>query len=134
MPINSCEKGKRGERALVKVLQKHFPDREVYRGAPMQAKGGAPLSDVVVEGVNIWWECKTGKRINVKQALAQACHDAGPTGAWPVVAWKEDRRQWMASMRMDDFGGLVYGRGSFEGRAIVTVELVALLEVVGAVE
>jgi len=68
--MNSKRKGKRGELELAKKLQEYgFNTR---RGQQYSGLGG---DDVVgLEGIHI--ECKRVERLNVYDAMKQACKDA----------------------------------------------------------
>lgn len=92
-------KGGDRERELVNLLKgRGLPAR---RGAPLQTQGGAPLPDVVVDGAPFWLEVKGGKRVRIRDAMAQAIREA-PAGYTPVVCWREDRQEWLVTARLED--------------------------------
>ena len=105
--MNSCAKGKRGEREWAKFCRdRGFP--EVRRG---QQYSGLEGEDVVgIPGVR--QEVKREERLNIDEALAQAIRDAAE-GTIPIVAHrknaersreKEDRfyRDWKVTLRAED--------------------------------
>lgn len=96
--MNSCQKGKRGERAWRDELIAHG-----YSARRGQQFSGTPDSpDVVCPGLaGIHFEVKAVERLNVNEAMAQAVGDAG--GKTPVVAHKRNRGAWMVTMRADDW-------------------------------
>lgn len=106
--MNSCAKGKRGEREWAKFCQDHgFP--EVRRG---QQYSGLEGEDCVnLPGIH--QEVKREERLNIDEALAQAIRDAAD-GAIPIVAHRKNAerpremqarfyRGWKVTMRAEDF-------------------------------
>ena len=92
------EKGKRGERMLVRFLR----DRgyECRRTAQYCGKTGDASDVVGLPGLHI--ECKFVENLNVRKALAQAIHDA-VNGLIPVVFHKKSNEEWLVTMRAEDF-------------------------------
>jgi Holliday junction resolvase len=96
--VNSCQKGKRGERAWRDQLIAHGYDAR--RG--QQFSGSPESPDVVCPGLaEIHFEVKTVQRLNINEAMTQAAGDAGDK--IPVVAHKRNRTDWMVTMRADDW-------------------------------
>jgi hypothetical protein len=83
----SRDKGKRGERAAVKLLREVYPDAR--RSA--NQSGGAVQPDV--DGTPYWVECKTGRSIGLWAALQQAIDDRAAAGdGRPILLYlKRDR-------------------------------------------
>ena len=94
---NSGAKGKRGERELARFLTNHgFPAR---RG--QQYSGSPDSPDVVCPSLPFHFEAKRTERLRVHESMQQAIDDAGE-GKTPVVAFKANRKEWLAVMRMAD--------------------------------
>ena len=98
----SRSKGQRGEREVCQQLALHGLD--VRRG--WQARSGQVEADV--EGTELWWEVKRGKRCNPRAAYKQALGDTD--GRVPVVAWRDDQAPWMVTLSLADFLALWLGR------------------------
>ena len=107
----SRNKGARGEREVCNVLRAAGYD--VARG---DQSAGARCPDV--DGVpGIWIEVKIGKRVtstkigcarvNVRAAWRQACNDTDSRE--PVVAWRDDRGEWMVLSRLESWARWVSG-------------------------
>lgn len=100
MPIDSREKGARGELELAKYIR----ERGVEARRGKQFKGGTDSPDVVVDLPGIHIECK---RVEEKAAgtiydwLAQAIRDAG--AKLPVVMHRRNRKDWVAILPLDKF-------------------------------
>ena len=100
MKINSCEKGKRGEREFSAYLRAHGFS-EARRG---QQYSGIEGEDVV--GIpNIHIECKRVERLNIHDAMNQSIRDAD--NQIPIVAHRKNRTPWLVTMRAEDFLELV---------------------------
>jgi len=95
--MNSCEKGKRGERAWRDQLIAHG-----YTARRGRQFSGSPESpDVICSGLpGFHFEVKAVERLNVNQAMDQAVADAGQK--MPVVAHKRNRGDWLVTMRASD--------------------------------
>lgn len=92
MPINSKEKGKRGERAFAQLLTDFgFPAR---RG--VQYQGSVDSPDVVCPSLPFHFEVKYTERLSLWDAYNQATHDSG--GKPPIVAYKGNLKPWMVIM------------------------------------
>jgi len=100
--MNSKRKGKRGGLELAKKLQEYgFNTR---RGQQYSGLGG---DDVVgLEGIHI--ECKRVERLNVYDAMKQACKDA-EADELPVVFWRKSKEQWLVVMNLSDWISLYKG-------------------------
>jgi Holliday junction resolvase len=100
--VNSKNKGKRGERELAKVLKEYgFPTR---RGQQYSGLGG---DDVVgLEGIHVEW--KSAERLNVYDAVKQACRDA-EAEELPAVFWRKNNEDWLVTMKLEDWIALYKG-------------------------
>lgn len=101
MSARSRNKGARGEREAAEVL------REVYPGAdraPMQARG-AKRDGCEVVGTPWHVEVKIGARPPVLAAMRQAIRDS--KGARPLVLTRQDRGEWLATLRWEDLAALL---------------------------
>lgn len=97
MPINSRQKGKRGELEVAHILQKYGYDAR--RG--QQYCGTSGDADVVgFPGYHI--EVKAVENLNLGKAYEQSVRDARD-GEIPVVVHKKNRQKWMITMRLEDF-------------------------------
>lgn len=97
--MNSCEKGKKGEREAAKWWRDHgFPD--AARG--QQHKGGPDAPDVAnVPGIHL--EVKRDAQLKrMPEWLAQAMKEA-PIGKCPVVMSRVNRGEWMFTLGEEDF-------------------------------
>lgn len=97
--MNSCRKGKVGEREWAAVLTEHgFVAR---RG--QQHAGGPESPDVVCPALDEYhFEVKRVEALRLNAALDQAIADAG-AGQTPVVAWRQNHRPWVVFLRAEDF-------------------------------
>lgn len=97
MPINSREKGKKGERELAKELRAYGYDcrrGEQYSGANGDA-------DVVgLPGIHI--ECKRVEKLNLYDAMAQAKHDC-PSQTYPAVFHRKNNCEWLVTMSLENW-------------------------------
>jgi hypothetical protein len=96
--MNSCQKGKRGERAWRDELVAHG-----YSARRGQQFSGSPDSpDVICPDLpGFHFEVKAVERLSINEAMAQAVADAGEKT--PVVAHKRNRGDWLVTMRADDW-------------------------------
>jgi Holliday junction resolvase len=96
--MNSCAKGKRGEREWRDELRARGYDAR--RG--QQFSGTPDSPDVVCPDLpGFHFEVKTVERLNVNEAMDQAVNDAGQN--IPVVAHKRNRGDWLVTMRASDW-------------------------------
>ncbi len=106
----SREKGKSGEREVVKLLEDH--GFEARRG--QQFRGGSDSPDVIHNMVNmgpsgfsLFLEVKRRERVNLYEALAQADEDK----SWAetsIVLHRKDRKHWLVTLDANDFLDMMY--------------------------
>jgi Holliday junction resolvase len=96
--MNSREKGKRGERQWRDELRANGYDAR--RG--QQFCGSPDSPDVVCDQLR-WahFEVKAVEKLNVQDAMDQACRDAGDKV--PLVAHKRNFRPWLVTMTGEIF-------------------------------
>lgn len=110
--MNSCDKGKRGERELAAFLREC--GIEARRG--QQFSGGEGSPDVVHDIPGVHLECKRAEQVLLYPWLDQAVRDAGEN--IPVVAHRcsclaggskrvTTKGSWLAIMRLSDLIGLM---------------------------
>ncbi len=97
MGLLSRNKGKRGEREAAAELQRLF-NVDARRGRQFQ--GGDESPDVVVDIPRLHFEVKRCENFRLYDALDQAIKDAGDN--IPVVLHRQNRRPWVAIVRLDD--------------------------------
>ena len=103
MPINSRQKGARGEREWRDQLRNEGFDAR--RG--QQFSGGAESPDVICDSLpGIHWEVKRVERGNPYDWIMQAKRDAGDS-KMPVVAHKRNGEDWICILRAEDFFQLI---------------------------
>ena len=98
----SRNKGKVGERELAHELTCVL-GVSARRG--VQFQGGPNSPDVVADIPGIHIECKRTERFRLYEALDQAVADAG--AHVPVVLHRQNRKPWVAVIRLDDLPTLV---------------------------
>ena len=104
--MNSCEKGKRGEREARDELRAH--GYEARRG---QQRAGGPDSPDVISSLPIHWEVKRTERVSLKDWIVQASTDAqGKT--WAILH-KWNFGPWLVIFPTETFFAAV--RGDFAG-------------------
>lgn len=97
MPINSREKGRRGEAELARKLREFGYDTR--RG--QQYSGANGDADVVgLPGVHL--EVKRVERLNLEDAMTQSKHDARE-GEVPVVMHRKNNCEWLCTIRLVDW-------------------------------
>lgn len=96
------EKGKRGERRIVRLLQARGVP--AVRSAAMQAGDAAHAPDVTCGPY--WIESKFGKAPSIRAALKQAASDCSEDFI-PVAVTKRDGERAIASLYEDDFAELL---------------------------
>ncbi len=95
--INSKKKGSRGELELSNILKSYGYDTR--RG--QQFCGANGDADVIgLEGIHI--ECKRVQALNIDKAMQQAKTDA-KEGEMPSVFHRKDRKEWLVTMRLEDW-------------------------------
>ena len=97
MPINSKDKGARGEVELAHILQQHG-----YSARRGQQYSGANGDADVIGLPKIHIECKRVERLNLYDAMAQSIHDARD-GEIPVVMHRRNNAKWLITLHLDDF-------------------------------
>lgn len=105
--MNSCRKGATGERELASLLRGYGYDIE--RGGTCSF-GTAP--DLVgLPGVHI--ECKRVERLNINKAMQQSMTDAAKfEDGIPTVFHRQNRADWLVTMRFEDWMRLYKKAGS----------------------
>lgn len=100
MPINSRDKGKRGERMWRDVCRANGFDK--VRRTVQYCGNTGDASDCI--GLpNVHQEVKFVENLNVRKAYEQAMHDAKKSGNLPIVAWKKNNQPWLVTMSADDW-------------------------------
>jgi Holliday junction resolvase len=111
MPINSKQKGAKGERELAKVLTEYgYPQvrrSQQYCGS----NGDADLVGLL----NIHIECKRVEKLNMYDAIDQAKHDSGKNimrkgYPLPAVFHRKNDHEWLVTMCLDDWMRLYKGQ------------------------
>lgn len=97
MGLRSRNKGKRGEREAAAELQRLF-NVDARRGCQFQGSDESP--DVVVDIPRLHFEVKRCESFRLYDALDQSIKDAGDN--IPVVLHRQNRRPWVAIVRLDD--------------------------------
>lgn len=94
---NSRAKGARGERELSNLLKQY--GYSTRRGQQYCGSNG----DADVVGLpNIHIECKRVEHLNLYAAMEQAKSDAKEFET-PVVMHRKDRKEWLVTMRLNDW-------------------------------
>lgn len=91
MSINSCQKGKRGEREAAKAVTEAL-GITARRG---QQFSGLEGEDIVTDLDGVHFEVKRVERLNLYAAMEQATLDAGVDDV-PVVLHRKNGKQWVA--------------------------------------
>ena len=94
----SRRKGAGFEREAATELRRVWP--EAKRGLG-QSRAASEVPDV--EGTPFWPECKRGKRVNIRAAIAQALEASKADGRPVLVVSREDGREALATLRLSDF-------------------------------
>ena len=95
--MNSRNKGAAGERELANKLKEY--DYDCRRG--QQYSGANGDADVVgLPGIHI--ECKRVEKLNLYDAVAQSVNDAR-YGETPAVFHRKNHKEWLVTMRLEDF-------------------------------
>ena len=97
-PVNSKQKGKRGELEIVRALKNYGYD--AHRTAQYCGNTGDAADVVGLPGVHV--EVKWVEHLNLKEAMNQAIHDAKP-GLMPAVFHKRSHYPWLVTMRLEDW-------------------------------
>jgi Holliday junction resolvase len=107
MPINSRDKGQRGERMWRDELRAAGFD--AHRG--QQFCGSKDSPDVVCDALpSVHFEVKYTEKFNAYDAMAQAKRDAGDYKL-PVVAHRRNNHDWLVIMPAQDWLSLIKETG-----------------------
>lgn len=107
--MNSRNKGAAGERELAGRLREY--GYRCRRG--QQYSGANGDADVVgLPGVHI--ECKRVEKLNLYEAMTQAVRDA-KDGETPAVFHRKNNKEWLVTLKLDDFMNLYGGRKALNG-------------------
>lgn len=103
MPMNSRQKGARGEREIANILKEYGYDAR--RGQQFSGANGDP--DVVgLPGIHI--EVKRVQNLNIEKAMQQAENDR-IENTIPTVWHRKNGEKWKVTMRLEDFMALYKG-------------------------
>lgn len=97
-PINSKQKGKRGELEIVRALKNYGYDAR--RTAQYCGNTGDAADVVGLPGIHI--EVKRVERLNLSETMTQAIRDAR-SGEAPAVFHRRSNAPWMVTMRLEDW-------------------------------
>jgi Holliday junction resolvase len=102
--VNRKQKGNRGERQWAEFLR----SQGVQARRGVQYSGGPDSPDVIHPDLpNLHAEVKRVERgLCLYQATEQAAQEA-PEGARPYVAHRKNRKEWLVTMRAEDWLALV---------------------------
>ena len=110
--MNSKEKGNRGERELLRILQERgifaLRNQQGRTAGALIPKGGKENPDILadVRGIRLHVECKRAERLNLYEAVQQAVNDANGK-ALPIVAHRKNNAEWLVTFRMSDLLDIV---------------------------
>lgn len=110
MPINSCLKGKRGERLAAKLINELFPGASARRG--QQFCGSPDSPDVVSDLPGIHLEIKNSQKMAVYSWLAQTDLERAP-GDVGLVLMKRNLKPWLVCCYAKELPQLVRNLHSF---------------------
>ena len=97
MPINSKQKGKRGELEMCRVLKGYGFDAR--RSVQYNGKAEDGEADIIgLDGIHA--EIKRVERLNIYDAIAQAKHDAD-ADELPTVFHRKNNSKWLVTMELD---------------------------------
>ncbi len=97
MGLRSRNKGKRGEREAAKQIERLF-NVSARRGC--QFAGGDDSPDIKTAIKDVHFEVKRSESLRLYDAMAQATDDSN--GKVPVVLHRENRKQWLAIIPLED--------------------------------
>jgi Holliday junction resolvase len=102
MPINSKAKGVRGELKFCKLCHENGFE-EVRRSAQYCGNTGDAADVVGLPYLHV--EVKAVEKLNLREAMRQAIHDAKEEGRGniPIVAHKKSNRPWLITIGAKDF-------------------------------
>jgi hypothetical protein len=105
MSLNSRQKGIRGELELRDFLRRF--NIQARRG--QQYAGGGDSPDVVTDLADLHFECKRVERTSIYEWMEQAKTDC-KLGSIPVVAHRQNDKEWLAVLRLEDFIKIIQRR------------------------
>jgi len=111
MPIDSREKGKRGEREWRDFLR-DVGFSQAKRG--QQHRGGPDSPDVICEQFPVYWEVKRAQALALIQWVEQAQTEA-PEDKWPAVAHRKNGQPWLVTMNATEFFSLLFEAADSKG-------------------
>ena len=102
MAINSKKKGKAGELEWVQFCKEHGFD-ESHRTAQYCGNTGDASDVIGLPGIH--QEVKRVESLNVQTAIEQAIRDSKAEGkeSIPIVAHRRNRKEWLVTMRAEDW-------------------------------
>lgn len=98
MPINSKQKGARGEREIAKIMRSYGYADAIRSEQYCGANGDADV--IGVDGLHI--EVKRVEKLALDKWMKQAIEDAR-SGEIPVVMHRKNNDFWKVTMKLDDF-------------------------------
>ena len=101
MGLRSRNKGKRGEREAAAEIRRLFRT-DANRGRQYHGRDDAP--DIVTGIPDVHFEVKRSETISIYDALEQATRDSDSNDREnvPVVLHRQNRKPWVAIVRLDD--------------------------------
>jgi len=99
---NSKQKGSRFEREIANYLKEHGFDAR--RSAQYCGNTGDAADVVGLPGFHI--ECKHQEKMHLYDWMEQAVRDSEKSGDTPIVIHKQNRKDTLVTMRLDDFMNL----------------------------
>jgi Holliday junction resolvase len=94
--MNSCQKGKRGEREWAAWLREYLG----VLAARGRQHSGSPDSPDVISEIDVHFEVKRTERLSLYEAIGQAIRNAGERV--PVVVHRRSRDEWLLVIRASD--------------------------------
>lgn len=100
---NSKDKGKRFEREIANYLKERGYDAR--RSAQYCGNTGDAADVVGLPGFHI--ECKHQEKMHLYDWMEQAIRDSAKSEDTPIVIHKQNRKETLVTMRLDDFMNLI---------------------------
>ncbi len=105
--MNSCKKGVAGERELASLLRSH--GYTIERGGTCSFGTAPDLAGL--PGIHI--ECKRVEKLNINKSMRQSMKDAVKfDDGMPTVFHRQNRSDWLVTMRFEDWMRLYKKAGS----------------------
>jgi len=104
--LNSCAKGKAGEREVIRMLRQYWPD--ACRNLD-QCREVSDTLDVKSDALNtagVHFQIKRVEKLNVWEALRQANSEASQFDI-PVLAFRRNRGEWYGALPLDELLALL---------------------------